>query len=61
MVPVPPISQDVSAALPVMSSPPTRCPEVKNPVEGGCDKFVIPDLNVAFVESNNAGPSEMME
>ncbi|KAK1358175.1 Homeobox protein GBX-1 [Heracleum sosnowskyi] len=57
---VPPITREDSAALPVMPSSPTRCPEVKTQVEGGSDKFVIPDLNVAFVESNNAGPSEMM-
>lgn len=54
---LPPITREDSAAAPSM---PTRCPEVKT-VEGGFDKFVIPDLNVAFEESNNKGPSEMMD
>lgn len=59
MVP-PPITREVSAALPVMPSLPSTFPEVKANVEGGSDKFVIPDLNVALVESNKEGPSEMM-
>lgn len=56
-----PITREVSAALPVMPSLPTTCPEVKENEEGGFDKFVLPDLNVAFVESNKEGPSKMMD
>lgn len=64
MPPPPPITREVSAAaaaLPVMPSLPTTCPEVKENEEGGFDKFVVPDLNVAFVESNKEGPSKMMD
>ncbi|KAL8123076.1 uncharacterized protein LOC141717478 [Apium graveolens] len=63
MPPPPPITREVSAAaaaLPVMPSLPTTVPEVKANVEGGSNKFVVPDLNVALVESNKEGPSEMM-
>lgn len=58
---VPSITGEGSTALPVLSSSTKRLAEVKTKIEGGLEKFVIPDLNVAFVESNDEGPSVMME